>query len=177
MLQLSTTTDEGRDERATAAATLDELARAGAQRMIEAALRVEVEDYLARHRAERDAAGHAVVVRNGTARPITAKVGTERGVRRSAEGRIAFRGAPPSVARVVGRGAALMFLCARSSRVELDHVTVHEPMVSPDVLSVEAGSTPHAGVLERACEVLVHEPGDVLHRLAVAQDERPIAGG
>ena len=41
MLQLSTTTDEGTDERATAAATLDELARAGAQRMIEAALRVE----------------------------------------------------------------------------------------------------------------------------------------
>ena len=69
MLQLITTKDEGTDERATAAATLDELARAGAQRMIEAALQVEVEDYLARHRAERDAAGHAVVVRNGTARP------------------------------------------------------------------------------------------------------------
>jgi putative transposase len=78
MLQLITTQDEGTDARATASATLDELARAGAQRMIEIALRVEVEDYLARHRAERDGAGHAGVVRNGTARarPITTGAGT-----------------------------------------------------------------------------------------------------
>ena len=49
--------------------TLDDLARTGAQRMIEAALRVEVEDYLARFRGDRDEAGHALVVRNGAARP------------------------------------------------------------------------------------------------------------
>ena len=41
----------------------------GAQRRIEAARRVEVEDYLARFRGERDEAGHARVVRNGAARP------------------------------------------------------------------------------------------------------------
>ena len=45
-------------------ATLDELAREGARRMIEAALEVEVEDYLARFRAERDGDGRALVVRS-----------------------------------------------------------------------------------------------------------------
>jgi len=49
--------------------TLDELARAGAQRMIAAALQIEVDEYLARYRGARDAAGHAQVVRNGRARP------------------------------------------------------------------------------------------------------------
>jgi transposase-like protein len=58
-------------------ATLDELARVGAQRMIAAALQIEVADYLARHADARDAAGHALVVRNGTARPrlVTTGVG------------------------------------------------------------------------------------------------------
>jgi putative transposase len=57
--------------------TLDELARVGAQRMIAAALQIEVDEYLVRFRGERDAAGHAVVVRNGTARPrpVTTGVG------------------------------------------------------------------------------------------------------
>src|SRR5712692_11579929 len=50
-------------------ATLDELARVGAQRMIATALQIEVADYLARYERARDAAGHALVVRNGTARP------------------------------------------------------------------------------------------------------------
>ena len=54
---------------------LDELAREGARRMIEVALQVEVEEYVSRHRRERDAAGHAVVVRNGTARPRTVTTG------------------------------------------------------------------------------------------------------
>jgi putative transposase len=51
--------------------------RVGAQRMIAAALQIEVDEYLARFRGERDAAGHAVVVRNGTARPrpVTTGVG------------------------------------------------------------------------------------------------------
>jgi transposase-like protein len=43
--------------------------------MIEVALQVEVEEYVSRHRRERDAAGHAVVVRNGTARPRTVTTG------------------------------------------------------------------------------------------------------
>jgi putative transposase len=49
--------------------TLDELARLGAQRMIAAALQIEVDEYVARFHGERDPAGRAVVVRNGTARP------------------------------------------------------------------------------------------------------------
>jgi putative transposase len=60
------------------AATLDDVAREGARRMIESALRVEVAEYLARHHPERDDQGHALVVRNGQARPrpITVGAGT-----------------------------------------------------------------------------------------------------
>jgi transposase-like protein len=43
--------------------------------MIEIALQFEVEEYVSRHRRERDAAGHAVVVRNGTARPRAVTTG------------------------------------------------------------------------------------------------------
>jgi hypothetical protein len=67
MLELIT----GRTTAETEAAvqgTLDELAREGARRMIEVALKLEVEEYVGRYCGERDAAGHAVVVRNGTAR-------------------------------------------------------------------------------------------------------------
>ncbi len=55
---------------------LDELAREGARRMIAAALEVEVEDYLARHLDQRDAAGHALVVRNGRGRARKLTVGS-----------------------------------------------------------------------------------------------------
>jgi len=55
---------------------LDELARQGARRMIGAALEVEVEQYLDRFRAERDEAGHALVVRNGHARERQVVVGS-----------------------------------------------------------------------------------------------------
>ena len=72
----------GRDEKGTRAdgvgATLDELVRAGAQRMITAALRIEADEYVARYRERRDADGHAVVVRNGCARPRPAD-GRRRG--------------------------------------------------------------------------------------------------
>ena len=65
------------DAGAAVGATLDELARAGAQRMIAAALQLEVEAYVTRFRAARDETGHALVVRNGTARPrpVTTGVG------------------------------------------------------------------------------------------------------
>ncbi len=58
--------------------TLDDLARAGAQRMLQAALNAEVSDYLERHRSERDADGHALVVGNGRTkgRKITTGIGT-----------------------------------------------------------------------------------------------------
>ena len=56
--------------------TWDELARVGAQRLLKAALEAEVSAYVAAHRAERDAQGHALVVRNGQARARTVTVGS-----------------------------------------------------------------------------------------------------
>lgn len=55
--------------------TLDELARQGALRMLNAALEAEVEAYLARHAAARDERGHALVVRNGHAEPRQVTLG------------------------------------------------------------------------------------------------------
>jgi putative transposase len=57
---------------------LDEIARAGAQRMLMAALKAEADEYVERHRGERDEAGHALVVRNGRApaRKLTLGTGT-----------------------------------------------------------------------------------------------------
>lgn len=58
-----------------AQSVVDELAREGARRMIAAALEIEVEEYLARHRGERDVDGRAMVVRNGRARERRFTVG------------------------------------------------------------------------------------------------------
>jgi len=57
---------------------LDELAREGARRMLLTALETEVVAYLEAHAAERDAAGHALVVRNGKSRTrkVTLGAGT-----------------------------------------------------------------------------------------------------
>lgn len=52
-------------------ATLDDLVRQGAQRMLAAALEAEVTEYVARHRGERAENGRAMVVRNGRARERT----------------------------------------------------------------------------------------------------------
>ena len=64
-------------EGALEAQTLDGLAREGARRMLHQALAAEVAAYLERH-AERDADGHALVVRNGKARGrrVTCGAGT-----------------------------------------------------------------------------------------------------
>jgi transposase-like protein len=56
--------------------SLDELARWGAQRLIACALRQEVADYLERYADRKDERGHALVVRNGTAKPRTLQVGS-----------------------------------------------------------------------------------------------------
>ena len=56
--------------------TLDELCLAGAQRMLHRALELEVEDYLERHREVRDDNGHALVTRNGKARPRKVTIGS-----------------------------------------------------------------------------------------------------
>ncbi|MCP5069785.1 MAG: IS256 family transposase [bacterium] len=57
--------------------TLDEIALAGAQRMLVGALEAEVAAYIERHQA-RNEKGHALVVRNGKARerPVTVGCGT-----------------------------------------------------------------------------------------------------
>jgi len=55
--------------------SLDVLVQRGAQRMLEAALEAEVENYLQRHRQERDENGHALVVRNGRAQERTVHCG------------------------------------------------------------------------------------------------------
>jgi transposase-like protein len=51
------------------AASLDEIVREGARRMLAAALEAEVAAYIAAHAGERDEQGRRLVVRNGHARP------------------------------------------------------------------------------------------------------------
>jgi len=71
---------EKRDEREAEGELLllDEIARAGARRMLSVALRTEADDYVERHRGARDQQGHALVVRNGQAQPrkLTLGAGT-----------------------------------------------------------------------------------------------------
>lgn len=55
--------------------SLDELAREGARRMIEVALELEVEEYIEKLHHLRDEQGHALVVRNGKAKPRTVSLG------------------------------------------------------------------------------------------------------
>ena len=57
---------------------LDEIAREGARRMLIEALKAEADDYVERHRGERDEYGRALVVRNGRAqgRKLTLGAGT-----------------------------------------------------------------------------------------------------
>jgi transposase-like protein len=50
---------------------LDALVREGARRMLLAALKAEVDEYVTQHADHRDATGHALVVRNGVAEPRT----------------------------------------------------------------------------------------------------------
>lgn len=70
------TEDQVRAGRDLIQTSLDDLAREGARRLIAAALEIEVADYVERLRAERDADGHALVVRNGRARPRPVTLGT-----------------------------------------------------------------------------------------------------
>src|SRR6266542_5245058 len=55
--------------------SLDAPDREGASRMQLAALRAEVDEYVSQHVDHRDAAGHALVVRNGVAEPRTVTTG------------------------------------------------------------------------------------------------------
>jgi len=60
--------DEAAHDAGDGRSLLDEIAREGARRMLVAALETEVAAYLEAHRDERDAEGHALVVRNGKGR-------------------------------------------------------------------------------------------------------------
>ena len=64
---------EGKGQDARSA--LDELCLAGAQRMLHRALELEVDQYLDRHRDDRDENGRALVTRNGKARPRKLTIG------------------------------------------------------------------------------------------------------
>jgi len=72
---LKFTTDDGKGTAPEVSQTLDELAREGAQRMIAAALSIEVDEYLERLQHVRDEQGHAMVVRNGYARERPVNMG------------------------------------------------------------------------------------------------------
>jgi transposase-like protein len=50
---------------------LDALVREGARRMLQAALKAEVDEYVSQHTGMRDEAGYALVVRNGVSEPRT----------------------------------------------------------------------------------------------------------
>ncbi len=65
---------EGKDPESRSA--LDEVCLAGAQRMLHCALELEVEHYLERHDDSRDENGHALVTRNGKARPRKVTIGS-----------------------------------------------------------------------------------------------------
>jgi transposase-like protein len=74
MLRIDEEGSEGKEE--LVGMTLDELARAGAQRMLGIALEVEVKAYIEAHEGERDEKGRALVVRNGHARQRKVTVGS-----------------------------------------------------------------------------------------------------
>lgn len=63
------------DVRTEIHATIDDLVKRGAQRMLEAALQAEVDSYLQRHSQVRDENGHALVVRNGRSQERTVQCG------------------------------------------------------------------------------------------------------
>lgn len=75
MMTIVRTKTEAQEREQVVATALDELAREGARRMILAALEIEVEEYRQQHRDARDPHGHALVVRNGQARPRRLTVG------------------------------------------------------------------------------------------------------
>ena len=58
---------------------LDEIALAGARRMLMAALKTEADDYVERHREERDETGRALVVHNGRSQGRELTLGTGTG--------------------------------------------------------------------------------------------------
>ena len=73
MLQIITSK---REEEDLGEISLDEIARRGAEKMLAAALKAEADHYVERLSGERDEKGHALVVKNGSARPRKVTVGS-----------------------------------------------------------------------------------------------------
>ena len=67
---------EAVEDEGTGCSPLDEIAREGARRMLLAALETEVAAYLEAHAGDRDASGHALVVRNGKGRTRNVTIGS-----------------------------------------------------------------------------------------------------
>src|SRR5262245_57921497 len=65
-----------------------------------------------------------------------------------------------------------------ASAVQLDHVAILDAMIASDMLPIEAGFPPHARVAQRAREVHMHQPSDVLDSLPPPKRERarPVGG-
>lgn len=101
MLKVVEKTDGAKDE--VGLLTLDQIALEGARQMLKTALEAEVSAYLQRHEHERDEAGHALVVRNGTSkeRKVTCGAGT-----------IAVKAPRVNDKRVDGRGERQRFTSA-----------------------------------------------------------------
>ena len=72
------TTNESQAQIPEITQSLDELAREGARRMIQAALELEVDQHIQAMRHLRDENDHALVVRNGKARPRDIHLGSGR---------------------------------------------------------------------------------------------------
>jgi putative transposase len=72
MKELSTTHQSDKQQFMS---SLDEIARQGAARMLAEALQLEVEEYISRHRDQKDRDGHALVVRNGSHKPREVMMG------------------------------------------------------------------------------------------------------
>ena len=68
----------GDEDRSGLELDLDVLVREGARRMLVAALKAEVDAYVSDHAGERDAKGHALVVRNGVAESRKVTTGPRR---------------------------------------------------------------------------------------------------
>ena len=125
MLKLVETPQEMEEEMLP---TLDEIAREGARRMLLSALEEEVTSYLDAHHDERDEKGHALVVRNGKARPRSVTVGSQgcgscracrsRGRADASLGKLASRTWPPSHSSPTGPWKSLRGLRDSHSRLE-----------------------------------------------------------
>lgn len=94
-------------------ATLDELAREGARRMIAAALRAEADEYVAAFEDERDAHGRRLVVRNGRGKERRVTVGS--GTMRLRAPRVDDRRVDPESGEKVKFGSRILPRYARRS--------------------------------------------------------------